>query len=106
MEFFREFVVEPEEDEEEEPHSPLPHSTLSPTAPEYNGNVIYQSNILPPLPQDPKDIHLIDCTDENEQKETERCLTEEIGYEIKLLISKTISSEFHNSSKYDEIAQS
>ena len=99
--FFRESVIESEEEEEEEEqYSPLPRSTLSATAPEYNGNVIFQSNILPPLPEDSKDILLSDCVDENDWKETERCLTEEIGYAIKLLICKTISSDFPNSQKY------
>lgn len=73
-----EFIVEGEEQ-----YSPLPRSTLSATALEYNANVVFQSNILPPLPQD---ILLFSFSDENDWKETERCLTEEIGYPMKLLI--------------------
>lgn len=75
-------------------------STLSATAAEYNGYVISQSDLLPPLPEDERDIILIDSSDENDRKEIEQSLSTEIGFGMKLIISKTVSSAFKTSQKY------
>ena len=75
-------------------------STLSATAPEYNGRTLSTSDLSPPLPEHEQDIVLFDCSDESEYIEVERFLTQEIGYSIKLLISKTIYSEYKISQKY------
>ena len=92
MEFSRESTIEVEEENT--------GSTLSATAAEYNGYVISQSNRLPPLPEDERDILLIDSSDENDRKEIEQSLSTEIGFGIKLIISKTVSSTFKTSQKY------
>jgi len=87
----KESTVEPQ------PHTPSTRSTLSATAPEYNGKILSKSDLSPPLPEDKQDILLFDSSDEQDYIEVERYLTQEIGYSIKLLISKTISSEYKNS---------
>jgi hypothetical protein len=75
-------------------------STLSATAPAYYGRIPSQPEHTPPLPEHNEDIILFDSSDEYNNIEVERYLTEEIGYPIKLVISKTISSEIKNSQKY------
>ncbi len=93
--FSREAAVEPQQQ-----HTPLTGSILSATAPEYTGKILSKSDLLPPLPEDKQDIFLFDSSDEDDRIEVERYLTKEIGYSIKLVISKTISSEYKNSQKY------
>ena len=95
--FFRESTVEHQQEKE---HPPLTRSTLSATAPEYNGKILSKSDLSPPLPEDKQDIILFDSSDECDHQEAERYLTQEIGYSIKLLIAKTIYSEHKNSKKY------
>ncbi len=92
--FFRESTVEQQQ------NIPSTRSILSATAPEYNGKIFSKSDLSPPLPEDKQDIFLFDSSDEHDYAETERYLTQEIGYSIKLLISKTISSESKNSERY------
>lgn len=95
--FFRESTVEQQKQQE---NTPSTRSTLSATAPEYNGKVLSKSDLSPPLPEDKQDILLFDSSDEHDYTEAERHLTQEIGYSIKLLISKTISSEYKNCERY------
>jgi hypothetical protein len=88
------------ESQQQQQHTSSTRSTLSATAPEYKGKVLPKSDLLPPLPEDERDILLFDSSDEDDRTEVEQCLTQEIGYSIKLLISKTISSKYKNLQKY------
>ncbi len=95
----RESTVEPQLQKQ----TSLTRSTLSATAPEYTGKIVSKSDLLPPVPEDKRDILLFDSLDEDDRIEAEQYLTQEIGYSIKLLISKTISSEYKNLPKYIRI---
>ena len=64
-------------------------STLSATAPIYNGSVSSQPMVLP---EQDTDLILSDAIEQDDSAEIERYLTEEIGCPIKLLSSKAISS--------------
>jgi hypothetical protein len=90
--FSRKSTIEQKQD------SPSIRSTLSATAPEYVWNRSSNIALSLPLPEDKQDILLFDSPDEFDYIENH--LTEEIGYSIKLLISKTIYSEHKNSQKY------
>jgi hypothetical protein len=74
-------------------------SILSATAPEYQGKALSKSELSPPLPEHEQDTLLFDSIDEDDYTEVERYLTQEIGYSIKLLISKTIYSEYKYSQR-------
>ncbi len=86
--------------DQQPPPPALTHSILSATAPEYNGKILYKSDLSPPLPEHEQDILLIDSSDEYDHTEIEQHLTQEIGYSIKVLISKTIYSEYKYSQWY------
>ena len=85
---------------DQQPHTPSSGSILSATAPEYQGKVLSKSELSPPLPEHEQDILLFDSIEEDDYTEIERYLTQEIGYSIKLLISKTIYSEYKYSQRY------
>ncbi|CAF0987271.1 unnamed protein product [Adineta steineri] len=76
-------------------------SILSATAPEYKAKTVYKSDISPPLPEHEQDILLIDTSDESECSEIELHLTQEIGYSIRLSISKTIICGYKNAQYFD-----
>ncbi|UJR13310.1 hypothetical protein I4U23_000328 [Adineta vaga] len=81
----------------EQPSTPSVRSILSASAPEYNAKTVSKSDLCPPSSEHEQDILLIDSLDEHEWTEVECCLTQEIGYSIRLLISKIILSEYKTS---------
>lgn len=74
-----------------------PSIVLSATAPEYKRE--NSVRIDEPVAEDEKDVFLGNCVDEEELCETERFLTEQIGFPIRLIFSKIISSKFKQSKK-------